>query len=294
MKTKPFDLSRRRLLKGTGAAAIVAVSHVPNVIAASAPTADLFLTESGAGDNLMLLHGWTADSNDWIWQLPYFESKYRVIAVDLRGHGRSEIMPSGSYLPDNYVGDIEALITSRYPNQTFTLVGHSMGGQIAARLAVRRPDLVKAVVSVDGALGFSDKAGAAFAHVAENLQAADPAMVAAALFEQVYDPATDPALKSWHARRVKGMERMVVRESFGPLFLGPDQVGVGNSSKEFCKRLTVPFYHLCRDPIQANRMRSWFVNTQSKVDVWTDAGHWIMQDRKDDVNAAVSAWIDAL
>jgi hypothetical protein len=56
----------------------------------------------------------------------------------------------------------------------------------------------------------------------------------------------------------------------------------------------VPFYHLCRDPAQADRMRQWFSHPKSKVDVWSNAGHWIMQDRKDDVNAAVIAWIDEL
>jgi hypothetical protein len=41
-------------------------------------------------------------------------------------------------------------------------------------------------------------------------------------------------------------------------------------------------------------MRPWFSHPKSKVDLWSNAGHWIMQDRKDDVNAAVTAWIDAL
>ncbi|GAA0217342.1 hypothetical protein GCM10009125_02910 [Castellaniella daejeonensis] len=294
MEMQQFGMSRRSWLKQTAAAALVAASPVPSAIAASGLTAKLFFTEAGTGENLMFLHGWTADSNDWIWQLPYFESKYRVIAVDLRGHGRSEVMPSGAYKPDDYVRDIESLITTHYPNQKFILVGHSMGGQIAARLAVKRPDLVKAVVSVDGSLGFSDKVGAAFADVTENLQSADPGMVAAALFKQVYDPATDPALQSWHARRAIGMEKIAVRESFGPLFVGPDQVGVGEASAEFCKRLALPFYHLCRNPTQADRMRPWFSNAKSKVDAWPHAGHWIMQDRKDDVNAAVASWIDAL
>lgn len=294
MKTKHLDISRRNLLKLTGAAAMLAASPVPGALAASQSTAKLFFTETGTGKNLMLLHGWTADSNDWSWQLPYFESRYRVIAVDLRGHGWSEVMPSGTYEPDDYVRDIESLITTHYPNQKFTLVGHSMGGQIAARLAVKRPDLVKAVVSVDGALGFSDKAGAAFAAVAKNLRAADPGKVAVALFQQVYDTATDPGLESWHARRAKGMSKIAVRDSFGPLFVGPNQVGAGKSSAEFCKRLNLPFYHLCRDPNQADRMRPWFSNAKSKVDVWPHAGHWIMQDRKDDVNAAVTSWIDAL
>jgi hypothetical protein len=41
-------------------------------------------------------------------------------------------------------------------------------------------------------------------------------------------------------------------------------------------------------------MRSWFSHPKSKVDVWTSTGHWIMQDRADDVNTAITAWIDAL
>jgi hypothetical protein len=90
------------------------------------------------------------------------------------------------------------------------------------------------------------------------------------------------------------MPMHVVRESFGPLFIGADQVGLGEASAMFCRSLTVPFCHLCRDPAQADRMGPWFSYPKSKVDVWFDASHWIMQDRNGDVNAAVTAWIDAL
>jgi pimeloyl-ACP methyl ester carboxylesterase len=41
-------------------------------------------------------------------------------------------------------------------------------------------------------------------------------------------------------------------------------------------------------------MRPWFSHPKSKVDVWSNAGHWIMQDRPDDVNAAITGWIDAV
>jgi len=292
MATKQYDLSRRSLLKFAGAT--VAATAVCSGTAAATSTAKLFHTEAGAGKNVMFLHGWTCDSNDWIEQLPLFESKYRVVAPDLRGHGRSEVMPSGAYMPTDYVADIETLIANKYPGQTFVLVGHSMGGQIAARLAEKRPDLVSAVVSVDGALGFGNDAAQLFGKTTDDLNAGDPAVVAPALFELVYDSTTDPAFERWHARRVQGMPTHVVRESFGPLFFGAEQVGVGAASEKFCKGLTVPFYHLCRDPAQADRMRPWFSHPKSKVDVWSNAGHWIMQDRKDDVNAAVTTWIDAL
>jgi pimeloyl-ACP methyl ester carboxylesterase len=287
------DLSRRRLLGFAGGA--VAIASLPvGAIAATPSPEQLFATETGKGRNVMLLHGWTANGEDWSWQLPVLEARYRTVTVDLRGHGRSAVPPSGHYLPDDYVADIEALIAGRYKGERFILIGHSMGGQIAARLAARRPDLIEAVVSVDGSLGFATETAPVFAKVARNLQTGDPAIVAPALFESVYDKATPAALRRWHARRVQGMPVHVVRESFGPLFVGPDQVGTGAQSEQFLRTIKTPFYHLCRDPAQAQRMQSWFSHPASKVDAWDHAGHWIMQDRPDDVNAAITAWIDRI
>ena len=242
----------------------------------------------------MLIHGWTCDSHDWSWQLPVLEKSYRVVAVDLRGHGRSQVMPNGAYAPDHYLADVEALIETRYPGQKFILVGHSMGAQIAVRLSAKRPDLVSGVVSIDGSLGFSSDLIPDFQKTTDDLNAGDPGVVGAALFEAFYDPATPAAFKRWHARRLQGMPLQVVRESFGPLFLGPAQVGAGAASEAFCRRLSVPVYHLCRFPEQAAAMGKWFSNPKSKVEHWTSAGHWIQQDRPDDVNRAVTAWIDAL
>jgi pimeloyl-ACP methyl ester carboxylesterase len=162
MEAKRRDLSRRGMLTLAGAAAVAITQGHGGAHAATGPTAKLFATEAGTGKNVMLLHGWTCDSHDWSWQLPLFESKYRVVAADLRGHGRSEVMPSGAYSPADFVADIEALISTGYPGQTFIIIGHSMGGQTAARLAAKRPDLVDAVVSVDGALGFSSDAAQLF------------------------------------------------------------------------------------------------------------------------------------
>lgn len=299
MANRNAELSRRSLLGFMGATTAAAALGAGTGIATAAETrerraARLFFTDAGNGPDVMLLHGWTCDSHDWSWQLPVFESRYRVIAPDLRGHGRSEVMPSGAYTPDDYVADIEALILAADRGREFVLVGHSMGAQIAARLAAKRADLVRAVVSIDGALGFDSAAARLFSKTARDLVADDPGTVVPALFAGVYDRATDPAFKQWHARRVQGMPKHVVRESFGPLFTGPDQVGAEEASARFCRQLTVPFYHLCRDPAQASRMRPWFSHPKSKVEAWADAGHWIMLDRKDDVNAAVTAWIDAL
>jgi pimeloyl-ACP methyl ester carboxylesterase len=289
--TTDTDLSRRGLL-GLGSGTIAAASLQVGAAAATPSPAKLFATERGKGRNVMLLHGWTAGGEDWIWQLPVLEARYRTVTVDLRGHGRSAVPPPGQYRPNDYAADVEALIAGRYRGERFILVGHSMGGQIAARVAARRPDLIEAVVSVDGSLGFAAETAALFGKIAGDLQSGDPTAVAPALFETVYDAATPNALRRWHARRVEGMPAHVVRESFGPLFVGPGQVGTGVQSERFMRTLRVPFYHLCRDPAQARRMQPWFSHPASKVDAWDRAGHWIMQDRPDDVNAAITAWLD--
>jgi pimeloyl-ACP methyl ester carboxylesterase len=285
--------SRRSFLGFAGS--VIAMTTLPASAIATTPSpAELFATENGKGRNVMLLHGWTADGQDWSWQLPVLEARYRTVTVDLRGHGRSAVPPSGHYRQDDYVADIEALISGRYKGERFILIGHSMGGQIAARLAFQRPDLIEAVVSVDGSLGFSEEIAPLFGKVARDLQTGDPATIAPALFESVYDTATPAALRRWHARRVQAMPAHVVRESFGPLFVGPDQVGTGAKSEQFLRTVKTPFYHLCRDPAQARRMQPWLSHPASKVDAWDHAGHWIMQDRPDDVNAAMTAWIDRI
>lgn len=294
MRLHDLEISRRNLLKlvGTTAAAVA----LPDAGATSAEHKQpkLFYTEVGSGRNVMFIHGWSCDSHDWSWQLPEFEGKYRTVAIDLRGHGSSEVTPSGTYQPDDFVADLETLISTKYKGQKFVLIGHSMGGQIAARLAVKRPDLVSAVVSVDGALGFPEEAAPVFAKTVKGLHSNNPGDAAAELFAGAYGAKTDPAFKRWHARRSQGMLAHVVREAFGPLFFGPDQVAIGDASAAFCAKVTVPLYHLCRDPAQAERMRHWFSHRKSKVDVWSDSGHWIMQDRVADMNSAVMKWIDSI
>jgi pimeloyl-ACP methyl ester carboxylesterase len=288
------EISRRNLLKLVGATA-VAIS-LPDAGAKSAghKQPHLYYTEAGSGRNVMFIHGWSCDSHDWSWQLPQFESKYRTVAIDLRGHGSSEVTPSGTYQPDDFVADLETLISTKYKGQKFVLIGHSMGGQIAARLAVKRPDLISAVVSVDGALGFPAEAAPVFAHTVKGLSSSNPGSAAAALFAGAYSAKTDPAFTRWHARRSQGMQPHVLREAFAPLFFGPDQVAIGAASAKFCSRVTVPLYHLCRDPAQAERMRPWFSNPKSKVDVWSDSGHWIMQDNAAAMNTSVMQWIDSI
>ncbi|QVQ52828.1 alpha/beta hydrolase [Spiractinospora alimapuensis] len=76
----------------------------------------------------------------------HVSTSYRIVAPDQRGHGRSD--NGGDFHPDAYVADLEALLTALALGPV-VLLGHSMGGVVAYRLAARRPDLVRGLIVED-------------------------------------------------------------------------------------------------------------------------------------------------
>ncbi len=256
---------------------------------------NLFVTELGpSGKNVLLLHGWGCDSNDWMWQLPAFESRYRTVCVDLRGHGRSELATSGSYRPEDFVSDIERLIVDQYAGAPFVVVGHSMGGQIAARLASRRADLVSGLVLVDATLGFDPADEARYQRFCDRLDAEDPRKVTAELFKSLNSPLSDPAVIRWHARRLQGMHPQVLRAPVRPMLLGLDQVAMGPASESLCRSIKCPALVMHSAKARVDTVRAWFENGRSEVQLWEGAGHWIHIDCAREFNFAATSWIDGL
>ena len=109
----------------------------------------LFALEAGAGEPaLVFIHGNGADHTAWHHQIAYFSPRRKVIALDLRGHGRSSKDPERRYSQDRFVADVLAALRTA-GIQRAVLVGWSMGGSVAARLACEHPELVVALVLVD-------------------------------------------------------------------------------------------------------------------------------------------------
>ena len=103
----------------------------------------------GAGGPLVVLvHGITSSHLAFGLVGPLLADRYTVVAPDLRGRGRSRDQP-GPFGMARHAADVAALITSRAAGPA-VVVGHSMGGFVAAELAHSRPDLVQRVVLVDG------------------------------------------------------------------------------------------------------------------------------------------------
>lgn len=79
---------------------------------------------------LFLAHGYTCDGTEFRYQKPYLAGKYRVVSLDFRGHGRSELPGSGDYSIDRMAEDLKAVVDAFEP-ESFVIAGHSMGGLAA-------------------------------------------------------------------------------------------------------------------------------------------------------------------
>lgn len=104
------------------------------------------------GPTTLLLHGLTANHVSWLFLADALPER-RLLAPDLRGRGGSRALP-GPYGLAAHADDVAAVI-DRLGGGPVAVVGHSMGGFIAAALAERHPDLVEGLVLVDGGLPFA-------------------------------------------------------------------------------------------------------------------------------------------
>ncbi|MEV4807512.1 alpha/beta fold hydrolase [Nonomuraea sp. NPDC049421] len=104
--------------------------------------------EGGPDDRpLVLLHGRTADHNDWNGITQHFAGRGRhVLVPDLRGHGESE--HPGAYALHEMAGDVAALL-DHLKTGSVELIGHSLGALVATRVTIARPDLVSRLVLED-------------------------------------------------------------------------------------------------------------------------------------------------
>ncbi len=111
----------------------------------------LYYEEAGNGDDTMLfVHGWCCDHTHFAPQFEHFAGRYRVVAVDLRGHGQSD-KPDETYSIHGFADDI-AWMCGQLGVDHAIVVGHSMGGLTTLILSAEHPELVRAAVFVDAPL----------------------------------------------------------------------------------------------------------------------------------------------
>jgi pimeloyl-ACP methyl ester carboxylesterase len=189
--------------------------------------------ETGTGPAVVLVHGLGADTRVWRLTLPALAAHFHVLALDQLGFGQSD-KPQIPYrvgtLSDSLLGFLDRVGVSKA-----SLVGHSLGGWVTARLAAAHPERVDRLVLVDSAGYGADPERLVLDYLAER----DPA--AAATLERMFgsmgegDRRLIEALgMSYFARRLAREDGYAVAALAQSIFNGEDALG------EEMKTLQVP------------------------------------------------------
>ncbi len=99
-----------------------------------------------AGRPVVLIHGYTDNSLDWVPLMPYLSTTDRLILVDIRGHGKSS-KPECCYTRLDFAYDVKLLLDALHIEKA-DIIGHSMGSFIAQTLAEFWPGRVKHVILI--------------------------------------------------------------------------------------------------------------------------------------------------
>ena len=117
--------------------------------------AKIYYEEHGRGEPLVLLHGFGRTSADWKPFIGEYAKKYRVIAWDMRGHGRSGSTDTSKvFLHQAAAKDLLALL-EKLDLKKVKAIGHSSGGIVILQAAILAPDRFEAIIPVSAQLNFS-------------------------------------------------------------------------------------------------------------------------------------------
>jgi pimeloyl-ACP methyl ester carboxylesterase len=111
----------------------------------------IYYEVSGAGFPLVLVHANPFDHNLWMYQIAHFSTYFKVIAVDIRGYGRSD-KPTTPFSLKDMAEDVLGVCRDEAVSQAI-LAGVSVGSGIAILLGLDHPEMFRALILVGGSSG---------------------------------------------------------------------------------------------------------------------------------------------
>ena len=96
---------------------------------------------------IVCLHGAAGNADQWVNQIEHLAPHYRIIAPDLRGHGKSEI-PRSAYSLEEFLWDVTQMLSQLRVEEPFVLMAHSFGGPIALTFARSQPERLSRLILI--------------------------------------------------------------------------------------------------------------------------------------------------
>jgi pimeloyl-ACP methyl ester carboxylesterase len=233
-------------------------------------------------DALVFVHGWTCNMDFWRGQIPAFESKTRVIAIDLPGHGQSD-KPHVDYSMDYFARSIEAVLRDAGVDRA-VLVGHSMGTPVIRQFYRKYPNKTLALVIVDGALRpFADEA------------------TMAKFIEPLRGPNYKEAASQFVAGMLAPVSSAALREEIKSAMLStPQYVAVsamdGMASKVIWTndKINVPVLAvMAKGPFWPADNEQFYRSVAPNLEyhMWDGVSHFLMMEKRTEFNEALAAFL---
>lgn len=122
---------------------------------------DYFVSVAGEGEPLALLHGFTGSSANWEEVTAVLAPHFRVITIDLLGHGRTDSPTNPAhYQMEKVAADVTAVLQRLISPASlrFNLLGYSMGGRLALYIALHYPHLIQSLILESASPGLATDA----------------------------------------------------------------------------------------------------------------------------------------
>lgn len=257
---------------------------------------------AGAGEPaLVFVHGFGCSRSDWEGQLTHFAPAHDCVACDLRGHGETPGRPEDCSI-ETYGSDVAALLTAlELPRAV--LVGHSMGCRVVLQAALNAPDRVAGLVLIDGSRMGSGDPATAEASAAQAVAAAGYARFAQGLFDGMFLPNSDPALRRQVVARAQALPEAVGSALFAR-FVAWD----ARDMERALVQARQPLLVIQSTSINSERVRvplapgdstPWFDLVRAKcprarIEIVTGVGHFPQIEAAARVNALIEDFVSAL
>lgn len=242
-------------------------AHGPHVH--PAPDVTIDYSAAGVGPSVVLVHGITESRRAWDPLIaPLIAAGYRVVAVDLRGHGASSRTPP--YDLATMAADLGAVLAAEEVDDAL-LVGHSLGGAVVSAFAAGGP--CRGVINVDQPLALSTFQDV-LRQIEPMLRGDDTEFQGAisAVFDQMVGPLSDA--ERWRIEHVRQAEQSVVLGVW-ELVLTASAAELDAVVDEVAGAITVPYLSLHGiDP--GPDYEVWLTGkiATAAVEVWPDLGHY--------------------
>jgi pimeloyl-ACP methyl ester carboxylesterase len=189
---------------GLGGAEGTVAEAAKGAVTGRVPSADgveIAYTLRGTGSvALVFIHGGLADRTFWASQLDGLADRFRVVALDLAGHGESG-RGRTAYTIGAWAADVRAVVEALHLDRV-VLIGNSLGGPVALEAAHLLAGRVLGVVGVDTLHDLTHTMDAATAHAQAEALRKDFAGTCRAMVDSLFHPGKEPELRAWAERRM--------------------------------------------------------------------------------------------